>query len=82
MTGSSFSYQSCQVCSEINSQPEKPIETIIRSSLESNLQIIIFQTKLLKEKDRLRKFCHKEVEMLLKKKNLKQKEKKLIKMHC
>ena len=43
-------------------------KTITRSSLESNLPIVLSQTKLLEEKDRLRKFCHKEVEKLLKKK--------------
>ena len=43
-------------------------KTITRSSLESNLPIVLSQTKLLEEKDRLRKLCHKEVEKLLKKK--------------
>ena len=43
-------------------------KTIKRSSLESNLPIVLSQTKLLEEKDRLRKLCHKEVEKLLKKK--------------
>ena len=33
-----------------------------------NLPIVVFQTKLLEEKDRLRKLCHKEVIRLLKKK--------------
>ena len=44
-------------------------KAIIRSSLESNLTIVLSQTKLLEEKDRLRKLCHKEVQNLLKKKN-------------
>ena len=44
-------------------------KTIIRSSLQSNLSIVLSQTKLLEEKDRLRKLCHKEVQKLLKKKN-------------
>ena len=58
--------------------------TITKFSLESNLPIVLSETKLLEEKDRLRNFCHKEVDKLLKKKkkNLKQKEKKLMKMHC
>ena len=43
-------------------------KTITRSSLESNLPIVIFQAKLLEEKDRLRNLCRKEVEKLLKKK--------------
>ena len=43
-------------------------KTITRSSLESNLPIVLSQTKLLEEKDRLRKLCHKEIEKLLKKK--------------
>ena len=43
-------------------------KTIVRSSLEYNLPIVLSQTKLLKEKHRLRKLCHKEVEKLLKKK--------------
>ena len=44
-------------------------KAIIRSSLQSNLPIVLSQTKLLEEKDRLRKLCHKEVQKLLKKKN-------------
>ena len=44
-------------------------KAIIRSSLKSNLPIVLSQTKLLEEKDRLRKLCHKEVQKLLKKKN-------------
>ena len=43
-------------------------KTITKSSLESNLPIVLSETKLLKEKDRLRSLCHKEVEKLLKKK--------------
>ena len=43
-------------------------KTITKSSLESNLPIVLSETKLLKEKDRLRNLCHKEVEKLLKKK--------------
>ena len=44
-------------------------KAVIRSSLKSNLPIVLSQTKLLEEKDRLRKLCHKEVQKLLKKKN-------------
>ena len=44
-------------------------KAVIRSSLKSNLPIALSQTKLLEEKDRLRKLCHKEVQKLLKKKN-------------
>ena len=43
-------------------------KTITKSSLESNLPIVLSETKLLEEKDRLRSLCHKEVEKLLKKK--------------
>ena len=42
--------------------------TITKFSLESNLPIVLSETKLLEEKDRLRNFCHKEVDKLLKKK--------------
>ena len=44
-------------------------KAVIRSSLKSNLPSVLSQTKLLEEKDRLRKLCHKEVQKLLKKKN-------------
>ena len=43
-------------------------KTITRSSLESNLPIVLSQTKLLEEKDKLTILCHKEVEKLMKKK--------------
>ena len=43
-------------------------KTIIRLSLESNLPIAASQTKLLEEKDSLRKLCYKEVVKHLKKK--------------
>ena len=41
---------------------------ITRSSLESNLPIVLSQAKLQEEKDRLRNLCRKEVEKLLKQK--------------
>ena len=74
--------RSCKFCARINWQPEKSVEavkndkSIIRSSLESNLQIVLSQTKLLEEKDRLRNLCHKEVEKLLKKKKEKARTKR------
>ena len=43
-------------------------KTIIRLSLDSNLPIAASQTKLLEEKDSLRKLCYKEVVKHLKKK--------------
>ena len=60
-------------------------KTIIRLSLESNLPIALSQTKLLEEKDRLRRLCYKEVVKHLKKKKKEEpqtKQKKLMKMHC
>ena len=60
-------------------------KTIIRLSLESNLPIALSQTKLLEEKDCLRKLCYKEVVKHLKKKKKEErqtKKKKLMKMHC
>ena len=51
-------------------------KTITKSSLESNLPIVLSETKLLKEKDRLRNLCHKEVEKLKKKKEEPQTERK------
>ena len=44
-------------------------KTVIRSSAEQNLPIVISQNKLHEEKDRLKKLCQKEVDQLLKKKN-------------
>ena len=43
-------------------------KTVIRSSAEQNLPIVISQNKLHEEKDRLKKLCQKEVDQLLKKK--------------
>ena len=43
-------------------------KAITKSSLESNLPIVLSQTKLLEEKDKLTILCHKEVEKLMKKK--------------
>ena len=43
-------------------------KTVIRSSSEQNLPIVISQNKLHEEKDRLKKLCQKEVDQLLKKK--------------
>ena len=43
-------------------------KTVIRSSAEQNLPIVISQNKLHEEKDRLKKLCQKEVDKLLKKK--------------
>ena len=43
-------------------------KTITKSSLESNLPIVLSETKLLEEKDRLRSLCRREVEKLVKKK--------------
>lgn len=60
-------------------------KTIVRSSLEYNLPIVLSQTKLLKEKDRLKHFFQKEVEKSLKKKKEEpqaKRKKKKIKMHC
>ena len=59
-------------------------KTIITLSLESNLPIALSQTKLLEEKDSLRKLCYKEVVKHLKKKKKEepQTKKKLVKMHC
>ena len=42
-------------------------KTVIRSSAEQNLPIVISQNKLHEEKDRLKKLCQKEVDKLLKK---------------
>lgn len=43
-------------------------KTTMRSSLESKLAIVLCQTKLFEEKDRLQKLCQKKVERLLRKK--------------
>ena len=42
-------------------------KTVIRSSAEQNLPIVISQNKLHEEKDRLKKLCRKKVDKLLKK---------------
>ena len=42
-------------------------KTVIRSSAEQNLPIVISKNKLHEEKDRLKKFCQKEVDKFLKK---------------
>ena len=44
------------------------VEKKKKKKKESHLSIVVSQTKLLEEKDRLRKLCHKEVIRLLKKK--------------
>ena len=43
-------------------------KTVIRSSAEQTLPIVISKNKLHEEKDRLKKFCQKEVDKFLKKK--------------
>ena len=42
-------------------------KTVIRSSAEQNVPIVISQNKLHEEKDRLKKLCQKKVDKLLKK---------------
>ena len=42
-------------------------KTVIRSSAEETLPIVISKNKLHEEKDRLKKFCQKEVDQFLKK---------------
>ena len=51
-------------------------KTITKFSLESNLPIVLSETKLLEEKDRFKNLCHKEEEKLLKKKKRRTSNKK------